>query len=561
MAAVSVSFDGTRWTDAEALAPTSPYGGDWEDTGGGAAAQEPDFVYQNTYSVSEKVKGSELGIGWVPDTALDMATTKRVLILKCVVTTVGILETTAGSGANIEVGSGGRRSAYFKYRHLYGPGGTPEYPSTGSWQVIAVDPNVEGHAFSETNTVSQTAINWVAWMATMTVATAKSENVAMDAIDYITHGTGLTLVGGDGADADGTFADFQSFDQGTSTNRYGLCNSVEGVYFVVGVLTIGSSTETDFTDSSQAIIFPDNYVDTGFCGIDVSLANTNSVISLTTITMVGKGSYGADGATADTRPDFGVTGTSGALTVDSCAFTNFNAIVLTSGVTFSSNTLNSCESLTQASATISGAVVAGSTTADGVAFITCDDITKITSSTFAFSDGHAIELTSAHAASPTTHAVTSLTYTGAFGGTPGSNLVSSSGSTDAMIYNNSGKALILNITGGDSPSIRNGVGATTTVNVSVSITITVTDADTDPIATAQTSVHLTSDDSEVLNADTNASGVASGSFGGSTPAACYVRVRKSSTGDTKYISYSTTATIASSTGLNLAVTLQEDPNA
>ncbi len=96
---------------------------------------------------------------------------------------------------------------------------------------------------------------------------------------------------------------------------------------------------------------------------------------------------------------------------------------------------------------------------------------------------------------------------------------------------------------------------------SVDVTVTVTDAVGDPIEFAQTSVFLTSDDSPIFNKDTNASGVATGSFAGTTPVSCYVRVRKSSTGDTKYIPFSTSATIASESGLDLGVTLVVDTNA
>ena len=55
-------------------------------------------------------------------------------------------------------------------------------------------------------------------------------------------------------------------------------------------------------------------------------------------------------------------------------------------------------------------------------------------------------------------------------GTRGTNLVSSSGSTDAMFYNNSGGLITLNVGGGgQAPSVRNGAGATTQVNANVNV--------------------------------------------------------------------------------------------
>jgi len=114
--------------------------------------------------------------------------------------------------------------------------------------------------------------------------------------------------------------------------------------------------------------------------------------------------------------------------------------------------------------------------------------------------------------------------------------------------------LIISKTGTSNPTTATGnvalVGA-------VTVKVTVVDKNNNGVGTAQTSVHLSSDDSEVLNGDTNGSGVISGSFTGSTPASCYVRVRKGS-GGTNYTPFSTTGTIQSSTGLDVTVVLQED---
>ena len=59
-----------------------------------------------------------------------------------------------------------------------------------------------------------------------------------------------------------------------------------------------------------------------------------------------------------------------------------------------------------------------------------------------------------------------------YAGTRGSNPTPNSGSADDMFYNNSGGLITLNVAGGgQSPSVRNGVGATTVVNATVNVTI------------------------------------------------------------------------------------------
>ena len=57
MAVVAVAINNvTRVNNADALGTL------WQDLGGGATNNEPDFFYQGTASVSEKVKTSEAGV-------------------------------------------------------------------------------------------------------------------------------------------------------------------------------------------------------------------------------------------------------------------------------------------------------------------------------------------------------------------------------------------------------------------------------------------------------------------------------------------------------------------
>lgn len=72
--------------------------------------------------------------------------------------------------------------------------------------------------------------------------------------------------------------------------------------------------------------------------------------------------------------------------------------------------------------------------------------------------GHAIEVTT-----PGTYTFTGNTFSG----------YGANGTTDACIYNNSGGAVTINIAGGgDTPTIRNGAGASTTVNNVVTLALT-----------------------------------------------------------------------------------------
>lgn len=71
--------------------------------------------------------------------------------------------------------------------------------------------------------------------------------------------------------------------------------------------------------------------------------------------------------------------------------------------------------------------------------------------------GHAIEITA-----PGTYTFSGNTFSG----------YGADGTTDAAIYNNSGGAVTLNISGGgDTPTVRNGTGASTTVNNNATLTL------------------------------------------------------------------------------------------
>ena len=92
---------------------------------------------------------------------------------------------------------------------------------------------------------------------------------------------------------------------------------------------------------------------------------------------------------------------------------------------------------------------------------------------------------------------------------------------------------------------------------SVTLTITVKDQAGTVIQNVQTSIYVTADDTELMNADTNASGIATAAYTYTGDVPIYWRTRKSSTGTTRYKNNSGTGTITSS-GLTITVTMQTD---
>jgi hypothetical protein len=102
-------------------------------------------------------------------------------------------------------------------------------------------------------------------------------------------------------------------------------------------------------------------------------------------------------------------------------------------------------------------------------------------------------------------------------------------------------------------------GDTVNVTASVPVTITVKDTDGNLLEGIQTAVYKTSDRTQIMNEDTNASGVASENYTGSTPVEVEVRCRKSSAKGKKYKHYSSKQNVTGD-GLTLSVTMVIDPN-
>lgn len=421
--------------------------------GGAGAGIEPDFRFQGTACISRKITSST-GAGFQTDAGgatFDATVSgKEVWISKFIATNKDALNS---NGIRPILGTG--LNDYYEFL-VYDQ---TTYPKKGGWIVWPIDPSISGYRSATVGSPGAlTAVDRWGIVGAFS-ASAKAENVGLDAID---HGTGLFIVGGDGANDDGVFDDFLSYDGQTIGNAYGVVTAPEaipGVFSIVGKLyfgqtSAGTTTATVFTDDNKTVVFRDGFVNAGFFGMDFDLGNATTAITLTSVVFVSEGNT----TTTDTRAVMIVTGTSGTLDILASTFTNFEGFDLTAGVTIDGCSFSQCNNITQNGAVISGNTITGATNGDGVAFIVSDNPANISDNEFTFSDGHAIEITT-----PGTYTFSGNKFNG----------YGSAGSTDAAIYNNSGGAVTLNIAGGgDTPTIRNGTGASTTVNNNTQVTLT-----------------------------------------------------------------------------------------
>ena len=91
----------------------------------------------------------------------------------------------------------------------------------------------------------------------------------------------------------------------------------------------------------------------------------------------------------------------------------------------------------------------------------------------------------------------------------------------------------------------------------VPITITVVNKNNIAIENAQVAVYYGTN--EIVNGDTNASGIITTNYSATFPIDIIYKVRKSSPGGTKYVAISGPGTVVSGTGFSTKVVLQEDP--
>lgn len=371
-------------------------------------------------------------------------------------------------------------------------------------------------------------------------------NVAVDAIRI--GNDGLVITGGTTSDR-GTFLEIVNEDKSTATAKaLGIIREyTTDLYGLQGPLTFGSSTTGTswFEDSNVTLVFENRDIGNDKYYLKVvsnSVGGANFILRNSTVATAGP--Y----VTIDCSAAYIDT-----LTITNCTFRNLgNSITFSNGAqasthTVTDNVFDTCgqidpgdvifqnNSISNTTASTTGALLLD---ADGTS--NWSDLNFISGGT-----GHAIYITATG-----TYTFDNFTYSG----------YGSTGTTNAVIYNNSGGAVTINVSGGDVPTYRNGAGASTTVVASVPIAVTVIDTATNPIQNAQVAIYLSSDNSQVVNQDTDVNGEVNSSFSGTTPANIYVRVRKSSTGDTKYIPASTTGSITSS-GFAITITLREDPNA
>jgi hypothetical protein len=448
-----------------------------------SAAIDTEVFYQGDRSIAENMNNSARAVVFNAGSPQDWSNNIFYVLINCGV--VGNLTSKATGGFRIRFCGGANEDA--NYFEVY-VGGSDSWPASfaGGWTMFIVDVE-EARSQAVTNgwtngTVpATTAIQCVGYVGITTGMIRTNDNTWLNGIWRLPSGTpGILIEEQNTGSVDWSFADVLST---ADANFWGSFRQAAGGAYVCNVpIRFGNGTDSlthGFTDTNSTLLWEDSeYIVDGFYGLDVIGSATNTVnVTWGVKSGTGADATGAQGITIQSNA--GQTGTRWYLDVNDtnidsfsalgCSFINGQIFSLDqSNVEIISSQFINCNEAIQSLGANSSLwqrnSVIDANTADGVAFLKTVDLDNIKYSTFEFSDGHAIEITTLGSA------LTGETFLGNnFTG-----YSSTTNSTDAAIYNNSGQSVTINVTGGNlvNTSYRNGTSASTTINNNVAITVT-----------------------------------------------------------------------------------------
>ena len=407
----------------------------------------------------------------------------------------GTGDSTTAGGIQILLGDGADRIGYYVagadvagFRH--DAGGV-------QWQCVILDTTNLPAGYTEHTgteaTLTLTAITDIgAGFTVSSKALGGADNCFCDVIFY--GNDGLTIIGG-GTGTEGDFGEIASADASDTTgaSSYGICRELgSGLFGLQGPLTFGNTgaDSVDFYSTNETVVFEDRNIGTDRYYINVT-GNTTGTTTFQLGTQVGSTTAGSNGTSlvcpAGVGASFNASNSNiGEVLLYGSSFSGFN-----NGIYFSAdatngpnheiygNSFNGCGQIDPGKTLFKNNSIGDTTNSGGALLIDSDGTSNISDLIFTSGGtGHGIYITSSG-----THSFTNFTY---------SNYASTNGSTgNEVIYNNSGGLVTIQVSGGDTPTYRNGSGASTVISASYTHTITGLESGTEiTYVTAGTSTEL-----------------------------------------------------------------------
>ena len=500
--------------DGRTSLTTNDSGGLDNLAGSASGSTDTTTFIEGSGSQSIKISMAVAGLLWDNGTAIDLSGNVFYFWVNC--TTAGLLATKAAGGLRVRF-CGATVTDFFE---VYVEGGDTY---SGGFKMIVVDID-EAKTISDNTGGTPPATSAIRYAGVVGDISANVggnvDNFYVDAWWRLPANTpGIRVEGLESGTTDWTWQDIlDAADIGDTTKAWGTIERLKNGTISINTPVRFGVDDTDdhgFDDEGETIGWEDALVPDAFYGIDI-IGNSGGTTNFDLGVKTGSG----DDATGALGGAIITGGPRWFLTVNDADVdsANFYGVTLEGAGTILADdpatAMISCTFIDCLSALVSNigdflrCKIISAATADGVAFVTTDDLTDIAFSDFTFSDGHAVELTTPIVASQTSKGNLFTSYLG----TPGSNPTPSSGSTDAAIYNNAAGAVTVAVgDSGDTPSVRNGASATTVVTNAKTVTITVLDDAGADLASARVQVEADAGDAADLPHDETVTITRSGS--------------------------------------------------
>jgi hypothetical protein len=471
----------------------------------------------------------------------------------------GTMDTVANGGVGIVVGDGTNRMAYYVggsdqvgFRHQVGP---------VDWVCYLLDttslPTGKATISGSEGSMAWTSITDIgARFKTLSKALGNTENCWIDIIRV--GDQGLQVTGG-GTGTEGNYDEIATADRSTANQQaFGVCRELAtGAFGLQGQLVFGDNSGTgsvDFEAVGETVIFeppPAGVANDRFLLSIVGNSTGSTSVVWTDCSFVCPAGVGAAVVASDADV--------ATVLITGCLFKGFEQ-----GLTFSSDatngpnhdvnttTFDGCGAITPGRVDFTDNVVKNSTVAADTSAVLWNlnldpqnylAGTSISKGSLAH---HAIEFgTSA----PTTINLEGMVFSG---------FNASNGQNDSTFHVlATGGTVTINLTDCTGNVSYKSAGATVVVQNTVTLKVTVIDQDGTGVVGAQTAIYTVTGDTQLMNEDTVTGGIAQESYNYSTDTAVYIRVRKSSTGTTRYVPAVAGGTITQD-GLDVTITLREE---
>jgi len=526
---------------------------DWLELGGGSITDQSDaFLYGTTsigsqYASKDGMTYFNMGTPLDFDTAGDEEGQFIYIWLNMMAPTA--FDTIANKGFAIRIGS-----STTDYRDFVICGEDDNNGWFGGWKLFVIDPTLPG-TVTDTGTFDVGAVNLIGiWVDTN--VSVRSESIF---IDQIAVGNGLRITGTwDSGTYSGAWEEVLAYCTDFPNRAWGMLQERDGVYYAFGKFWIGDSTQsvdTVFADSGKVIQFGTTQyyysggwvttMPTDACGIVVEDSAGNPT-TFDDGVIVGS-DKGRSGSTFIGNDDQDIS-------LDLYGGNNAGSLVRLYGTQFVNCTglLNMGDDAQHLAYSAvfdqcSQFDPVGAPILRNCSFINTVDV----DSSLLWNES--INIQYCNFISNTTGAAiehdddTSSPYSHVG--------LQFDGNTDDVL-NSSGQPITINNSGNPSANGASSEGSAVTFLTAIDLIVTVQDTNTDPIENAQVAIYKISDRSQLMNEDTLGTGIAQQAYnGGATD--IEIRVRKSSTGDTKYRSFSTLG-VTGGSDYTLLVTLEED---